>query len=92
MPEYSDDMNLVFHALADGTRRAMVERLTRGPASVSQLAETFAMALQSAVARLREWNNPPTESREGREVFYTYANSNPNCDSRYQFCLDQPID
>ena len=38
-------MNLVFHALADGTRRAMVERLARGPASVSQLAEPFAMSL-----------------------------------------------
>ena len=52
MPEYSDDMNRVFHALADGTRRTMVERLTRGPASVSQLAEPFAMALQSAVQHI----------------------------------------
>lgn len=52
MPEYSDDMNRIFHALADGTRRAMVERLTRGPASVSQLAEPFAMALQSAAQHI----------------------------------------
>jgi DNA-binding transcriptional ArsR family regulator len=45
-------MDRVFHALADGTRRAMVERLTRGPASVSQLAEPFAMALQSAAQHI----------------------------------------
>jgi DNA-binding transcriptional ArsR family regulator len=30
-------LDLVFHALADPTRRAIVERLTRGPASVSEL-------------------------------------------------------
>src|SRR6478672_5362533 len=52
MPEYYDDLSLVFHALADATRRAMVERLTRGPASVSQLAEPFAMALQSAAQHI----------------------------------------
>ena len=45
-------MDLVFHALADGTRRAMVERLARGPASVSQLAQPFAMALQSAAQHI----------------------------------------
>ena len=52
MPEYRDELDFVFHALADGTRRAMVERLTRGPASVSQLAEPFAMALQSAAQHI----------------------------------------
>ena len=52
MHEYSDQLNLVFHALADGTRRAMVERLTGGPASVSQLAAPFAMALQSAAQHI----------------------------------------
>src|SRR6476619_3022496 len=52
MHVYHAELNLVFHALADGTRRAMVERLTRGPASVSQLAEPFAMALQSAVQHI----------------------------------------
>ena len=52
MPEYSDQLSLVFHALADGTRRAMVERLTGGPASVSQLAQPFAMAMQSAAQHI----------------------------------------
>ncbi len=35
----------VFKAVSDATRRAMLERLVRGPVSVSQLAEPFAMSL-----------------------------------------------
>jgi DNA-binding transcriptional ArsR family regulator len=35
----------VFHALSDSTRRAVVERLIEGPASVSELASPFAMSL-----------------------------------------------
>jgi DNA-binding transcriptional ArsR family regulator len=38
-------LDQVFHALADPTRRAMVERLIAGPASVSELATPFAMSL-----------------------------------------------
>jgi DNA-binding transcriptional ArsR family regulator len=37
----------VFHALADPTRRAVIERLSRGPASTSELARPFSMALPS---------------------------------------------
>jgi len=42
----------MFHALGDATRRAMVERLARGPASVSELARPFDMALPSVVQHL----------------------------------------
>lgn len=42
----------MFRALADGTRRAMVERLARGPASVSELAKPFPMALPTVVQHL----------------------------------------
>jgi DNA-binding transcriptional ArsR family regulator len=42
-------LDRVFQALADPTRRVMVERLSRGPASVSQLAEPFAMSLAAVV-------------------------------------------
>jgi DNA-binding transcriptional ArsR family regulator len=45
-------LDRMFHALADPTRRAMVERLTRGPASVSQLAEPLAMSLPAVVQHL----------------------------------------
>jgi DNA-binding transcriptional ArsR family regulator len=52
MPKYSSDLDRQFQALSDGTRRAMVERLARGPASVSQLAEPFAMSLPAVVQHL----------------------------------------
>jgi DNA-binding transcriptional ArsR family regulator len=45
-------LDLVFQALADPTRRAIVERLGRGPATVSQLAQPFAMSLPAVVQHL----------------------------------------
>jgi DNA-binding transcriptional ArsR family regulator len=41
------DLNRVFQALADPTRRAVLERLTSGPAPMSELAKPFNMALPS---------------------------------------------
>jgi DNA-binding transcriptional ArsR family regulator len=46
-------LDLAFHALADPTRRAMVERLSRGPASVSELARPLAMSLPAVVQHLQ---------------------------------------
>lgn len=43
----------MFQALADPTRRLMVERLSRGPASVSELAEPFSMSLPAVVQHLQ---------------------------------------
>jgi DNA-binding transcriptional ArsR family regulator len=45
-------LDRTFHALADPARRAMVERLTRGPASVSELAAPLAMSLPAVVQHL----------------------------------------
>jgi DNA-binding transcriptional ArsR family regulator len=42
----------VFHALADPSRRSMVERLVLGPASVSQLAGPLDMSLAAVVQHL----------------------------------------
>jgi DNA-binding transcriptional ArsR family regulator len=42
-----------FRALAEPTRRAMVERLSRGPASVSDLARPFDMSLAAIVQHLK---------------------------------------
>jgi DNA-binding transcriptional ArsR family regulator len=42
----------LFHALADPTRRAMVERLSRGPASVSELARPIDMTLSAVIQHL----------------------------------------
>ena len=52
MLNYGGDIDRVFHALAEPTRRAMVERLSRGPASVSELAAPFAMSLPAIVQHL----------------------------------------
>jgi DNA-binding transcriptional ArsR family regulator len=46
-------LDTVFQALADSTRREMVERLSHGPASVSELAEPFDMTLSAVVQHLR---------------------------------------
>jgi DNA-binding transcriptional ArsR family regulator len=42
-----DDLDAVFHALADPTRRAVLARLGTGDATISELAEPFSMALPS---------------------------------------------
>src|SRR5271167_3728738 len=47
MPNQSVQLNHVFHALADPTRRAVLERLSGGPTSMSELARPFDMALPS---------------------------------------------
>lgn len=41
-----------FHALADPSRRSIVARLSRGPASVSELAEPLAMSLPAVVQHI----------------------------------------
>ena len=46
-------LDRVFHALADPTRRAMVERLVRGPASVSELARPLDMTLPAVVQHIQ---------------------------------------
>ena len=53
VPNQSAVLDLVFQALADPTRRDMVERLTRGPASVSELAKPFPMSLPAVVQHLQ---------------------------------------
>lgn len=47
MTNQTERLDRLFHALADPTRRAVVERLGRGPAPMTQLAERFDMALPS---------------------------------------------
>lgn len=49
----AEQFDRLFHALADPYRRSMVERLARGPATVSELAEPIAIALPSALKHLK---------------------------------------
>jgi len=52
MPKYHDELDAVLRALADPTRRAVVERLVKSPAVVSELARPFSMALPSFMQHL----------------------------------------
>ena len=45
MVQYSGDLDLAFAAVSDPTRRGILERLGRGDASISDLADAFAMSL-----------------------------------------------
>jgi len=52
MLNHSPRLDAVFAALSDPTRRAMVERRTRAPATVSELAEPFDMSLPAVLQHL----------------------------------------
>jgi len=47
-----NQLDHTFQALADPTRRAIIERLARGPASVSDLARPLAMSLPAVLQHL----------------------------------------
>ncbi len=53
MLNYQLSLDSMFQALADPTRRGMVERLSRGPASVSELARPYDMSLPAIVQHLQ---------------------------------------
>lgn len=53
MAQYSAQLDGVFVALADRTRRAVIRRLGQGPASVGDLAHEFPMALPSFMKHVR---------------------------------------
>lgn len=52
MLNYQHPIDPILHAIAEPTRRAMVERLTRGPAAVSGLAKVFPMSLPAVMQHL----------------------------------------
>jgi len=52
MANNTTGLDQVFQALADPTRRRVVQRLGRGPATVGELAQPFAMALPSFMKHL----------------------------------------
>jgi DNA-binding transcriptional ArsR family regulator len=52
MPKHQPPLTRVFQALADPTRLAVVERLSKGPAPTSELAAPFKMAMPSFLQHL----------------------------------------
>ena len=53
MPRKKPDIDRVFHALGDPMRRTIVEKLSRGPISVSRLAEPLNITLAAVVQHLQ---------------------------------------
>jgi DNA-binding transcriptional ArsR family regulator len=53
MPRKKPDIDRIFHALGDPTRRAIMEKLSAGPVSVSQLAEPLDITLAAVVQHLQ---------------------------------------
>ena len=53
MLNYQTNLDLAFQALADPTRRTMMDRLARGPASVSELARPLSMSLPAVLLHLK---------------------------------------
>lgn len=53
MEQYPERLDGVFQALADPTRRAVLGQLNKGPASISDLAKPFGMALPSFMKHIR---------------------------------------
>ena len=53
MAEYSAQLDGMFQAIADPTRRAVLSRLGTGPASIGELAAPFDMALPSFMKHIR---------------------------------------
>ncbi|MGH8836134.1 MAG: ArsR/SmtB family transcription factor [Actinomycetes bacterium] len=72
MPQQVATLDRLFQALADPTRRAVVERLGRGPVATSELARPFAMALPSFLQHLDvlERAGLVSSTKEGRVRTY----------------------
>lgn len=75
MAAVAEPVDDVFRALADPTRRRVLERLSRSPASVSELAEPFKMALPSFVQHLQvlEVSGLVQSKKAGRVRTYSLA-------------------
>ncbi len=75
MPNNNIQLDMVFHALSDPTRRAVLARLGRGPAAVSELAKPFDMALPSFTQHLGvlEECGLVRSKKKGRVRTYTLA-------------------
>ena len=75
MPNYPVELDRVFHALSDPTRRAVLTRLSEGPTPVSELALPFDMALPSFTQHLGvlEECGLVRSRKKGRVRTYTLA-------------------
>lgn len=75
MLERSSQLDHIFHALSDPTRRALLDRLTRGAASVSELAVPFDSTLAAIVQHVQvlEASGLVTTEKIGRKRICTIS-------------------
>jgi DNA-binding transcriptional ArsR family regulator len=75
MPNNQQKLDAVFHALANTTRRAVLQRLGRRPTALTALARPFDMALPSLLQHLRvlEHSGLVRSSKRGRTRIYQLA-------------------
>lgn len=68
MLNYQETLDLRFHALSEPARRSMIERLSEGPASVSELAQPLDMSLPAVLQHLKvlEESGLVTSRKTGR--------------------------
>ena len=68
LPTQPPGVDVVFHALSDANRRAIIDRLLDGPASVSELARPLSISLPAAVQHLHvlEDSGVVSSSKVGR--------------------------
>ncbi|MFT3706030.1 MAG: metalloregulator ArsR/SmtB family transcription factor [Archangium sp.] len=78
MPHHSPQRDQIFRALGDPTRLAVIERLSRGPAAMTELHEPFDMALPSFAQHLEVLTDCGLvrSKKEGRVRTFT-LNSTP---------------
>ena len=64
-------MNSIFHALGDATRRQMLRDLADGERTVSELAQPFAMSLAAARAGRHALGTKPAEILKNAKAYAT---------------------
>lgn len=74
-PAFSKLMFLVFHG----------EELQEDPTAIRMEMQRFATVLRQGMGELAAWREPPTQSTEGKEVFFTYS---ANVDKQTQTLFD----
>jgi DNA-binding transcriptional ArsR family regulator len=89
VPKHGERVDEVFKALADPTRRQVIERLVAGPASTTELASPFSMALPSFLQHLSvlERAGLVTSTKQGRTR--TYRLSAAGLDTAQGWLADQ---
>ena len=86
--QLADPLSETLFALADPTRRAILERLARGPASVNEIAAPFDISLPAVSKHLKVLENAGLISR-GREAQWRPCQLEPNALKRVDDWLER---